>query len=153
MKSVLRLSFVLLIATALFSCKKTVYVTPSPVNPLEGTWALTSAEESGAYGWHGFSTGLESGTFNFYGNGAATYSDGYYYMQGSWTMYAVNSGYYDEYNNYHTGTHNAIVFHLSDNTKGSTVDLYFDYVQFYNGEFVATFDNGVSTERYWFGRY
>ncbi len=151
MKSVLRISFILLLSAALFGCTKTIVVTP--VNPLEGTWILTDAAEADAYGWYPIVTGLESGSFSFYGNGTAQYYDGHFNMRGTWTLGTQAGGYYDEYGNYYNGVHQFMEVHLYDSYSNSSIDLYFDNVEFRGNRFAATYFNNGYISRYRFSRY
>jgi len=153
MKTILRLTPVLLAAFFISSCVKKEVVLPAPTNPIVGTWVLTNADESAGYTWTPFYTGLENGVFYFYGNGTAQYDNGNTVMQGTWYMPAIIGAYYDENGNYQNSYHNSLQIHLSDAYTHSAVDMNFDYVTFIGNRFVATYDNGSTTERYWFSSY
>jgi len=151
MRTMLRLTPVLLAAFFISSCAKKEVVVPQ--NPIVGSWVLTNADESDGYSWTPFYTGLENGVFYLYANGSAEYDDGTVIMQGTWYMPAVSGPYYDENGNYQNSYHNSLQLHLSDAYTHSSVDMNFDYVTFTGNRFVATYDNGSTTERYWFSRY
>ena len=74
-------------------------------------------------------------------------------MQGTWYMPAIIGAFYDENGNYQNSYHNSLQIHLSDAYTHSAVDMNFDYVTFIGNRFVATYDNGSTTERYWFSSY
>ncbi len=84
MKTIVRLTPVLLAAFFISSCAKKDVVVPQ--NPIVGTWILTNADESDGYSWQPFYTGLENGIFYLYGNGTAEYDNGDVVMQGTWYM-------------------------------------------------------------------
>ena len=151
MKSALRISFVLIAIVSLSGCYKRDIVVP--VDPVIGSWVLTDAAQGNSHGWQSVYTGLEAGIFDFYGGGSARYTDADITMQGSWYINTVISGYYDEFGNYYDESHQAMEVHLSDPYTHSTIDLYFDDVDFRGNRFVATYYNSHSIERYWFSRY
>lgn len=151
MKSLVRLTPVLLAAFLISSCSKKDVVVPQ--NPIVGSWVLTNADQSDASGWTPFYTGLETGVFYFYANGTAEYDDGNVVQQGTWYMPAVTGPYYDENGNYQNSYHNSLQIHLTDAYTHSAVDMNFDYVSFVGNRFTATYDNGSSTERYFFSSY
>jgi hypothetical protein len=152
MKTLLRLTPVLLAAFFISSCSKKNDVVV-PQNPIIGTWLLTNADESDGYSWTPFYTGLENGVFYLYGNGTAEYDNGNTVMQGTWYMPAITGAYYDENGNYQNSYHNSLQINLSDAYSHSSVDMTFDYVTFMGNRFVATYDNGSTTERYFFSVY
>ena len=152
MRTMLRLTPGLLAAFFISSCsKKNDIVVPQ--NPIVGSWILTNADESNGYNWSPFYTGLENGVFYLYGNGTAEYDNGNTIMQGTWYMPATSGPYYDENGNYQNSYHNSLQINLSDAYSHSSVDMSFDYVTFIGNRFVATYDNGSTTERYFFSAY
>lgn len=152
MKKFLRLGAVMLLAGFLITgCTKT-FVAPQQA-PIVGSWVLDNAATQDAYGWQVFNTGLENGVFDFYSNGAARFSDGNSTMQGTWLVQSVNGAYYDNYGNYHSGVHNTLELHLADNYSHSTVDLYFDDVDFGANYFAASYYDNDYVDRYTFSRY
>jgi hypothetical protein len=153
MRTILRLTPVLLAAFFISSCVKKEVIPPAPPNPIVGAWVLTNADESDGYSWQPFYTGLENGIFYLYGNGTAEYDNGSTVMQGTWYMPATNGPYYDENGNYRNSYHNSLQINLSDAYSHGSVDMTFDYVTFTGNRFIATYDNGSTTERYWFSSY
>ncbi len=152
MKTFLR--FTTLIFTASFlliSCSKNVGVVASPI---EGSWVLIDAAQGNSFGWRPLYTGLERGVFTFYANGSAAYDDGFSKYQGNWAISTVSTGYYDYYGTYYTDYHDAMQVRLRDYTTNSTINLYFDDVNFNSGNyFTGTYYNNNSIERYRFSRY
>ncbi|WP_153797630.1 hypothetical protein [Foetidibacter luteolus] len=153
MKSLVRLSLIIIAAVSLSGCYKRRDEVIIPQHPLVGSWVLTDAAEGNSYGWQSIYTGLETGVFDFYGNGAARYTDEHVTLQGTWSTTTVTGGYYDEYGNYYNDVHEAMQVNLYDNYTHSSIDLYFDDVSFRNSRFVATYYNNNYIERYWFSRY
>ena len=152
MKSLVRFSYILFAAWFLAGCIKVVD-TPAVVEPIAGSWVLTSASEGDAYSWQPFYTGVENGTFYFSSNGTAQYTEGAVTMQGNWYITNSSSSYYDEYGSFYNGIHPQLVIHLSDYYTHGAIDFSFDNVSFYGNQFVATYFNGSLIERYYFGRY
>jgi len=152
MKTTIRLAPVLLAVIFLTSCSKKNDVVV-PQNPIVGSWILTNADEGDGYTWQPYYTGLENGIFDIYSNGTADYDDGQTIMQGSWYMRTVDGPYYDQNGAYQNGLHNALEIHIGDYTTHASVDINFDDVEFIGNRFVGTYDNGTTTERYWFSRY
>ena len=151
MRSILYLSIIFFTAISLTGCyKKDVIV---PINPIEGSWVLDEAAQGNTYGWRSFYTGLETGIFDFYSNGQARYTDGNIIMDGNWYITTVNDGYYDEYGNYYSNVHQSMEIHMYDNYTRSSVDLYFDDINFKGNRFVATYYHNHYIEKYWFSRY
>src|SRR6476660_3528243 len=151
MKTILRLTPVLLAAFLFSSCSKRDVVVPQ--NPVVGSWILTNADVGDGYAWQPYYTGLENGIFDLYSNGTADYDDGQIIMQGSWYMRTVDGPYYDQNGSYRNGLHNALEIHVSDYSNHGSLDIHFDDVEFMGNRFVGTYDNGTATERYWFSRY
>lgn len=133
------------------SCSKQSWAPNIP--PVAGTWVLAESSQNNGYGWHSFSTGLESGVFDFYNNGQATYDDGYNLMRGSWLIQTVSTGYYDQYGDYYENLHDAMEIHLFDNQTKASADLYFDDVVFTGSQIIATNYQGAMISRYIFRRY
>ncbi|MDE3234997.1 MAG: hypothetical protein KGO81_03505 [Bacteroidota bacterium] len=150
MKSFIR--FIPFAALLLFlgGCSKAVVM---PVNPVSGSWVLTDAVQYYGGGWQHFATGLESGVFDFYDNGAAGYNDGNIYMKGNWYSNTVVSGYYDQYGNYYNDSHQTFEVYLYDSYTNTSADIYFDDVFFTGSQMIGTvYTNGV-VEKYVFSRY
>ena len=152
MKTFLRFTTLLFISSILLtSCVKTVGVI---ADPIVGSWVLNDAAKGNSYGWRPLYTGLENGVFTFYANGSAAYDDGHYTYQGNWAVSTTSTGYYDYYGNYFTDYHDALQVRLRDYSTNSTINLYFDDVNFNSGNyFTATYYNNNSIERYGFSRY
>ena len=152
MKTTIRYLIVVIISSFLFtSCVKTLDIV---ADPIVGSWVLTDAAKGNSYGWRPLYTGLENGVFTFYANGSAAYGDGFSKYQGNWTISSVSTGYYDYYGNYYTDYHDAIQVRLREYSTNSTISLYFDDVNFNNGNyFTGTFYSDNSIERYRFSRY
>ena len=153
MKTVLSLSTILFISICFSSCVKSVEVSaPPPTYSISGTWYVSDASYLGNHGWYSFDPGLP-GIFSFYNDGSAQYSDNDGNMQGDWNTTIVTTGYYDEYGNYQVDSHKDFAVSVSG-SSGSYIDLYFDDISFAgNNQFVATYYDGKSIERYTFVRY
>lgn len=151
MKKTIHLFAILFSVTIFFSsCVKSVDVYNDPI---VGSWILNDASKGNANSWYPLFTGLENGVFSFYANGGATYDDGYNLYQGSWSINAVSSGYYDYYGNYYVDYHDAMQVRLRSN-NGTSINLYFDDVSFNSANyFSATYYRNYSVERYGFKRY
>lgn len=132
-------------------CVKHVYTPDLP--PVAGSWVLSESSQNNGGGWQYFNTGLESGVFDFYNNGSATYDDGYNLMRGSWSIRTVSSGYYDQYGNYYSDLHDSFEVHVYDNYTHGSADLYFDDVVFTGNKIIATNYNGNTISKYIFRRY
>ena len=152
MKNLLRIGFVLLMATAFTGCFKNNdnFVAS---NPVVGSWVINSAERGDNYGWYQFASGLETGILDFYNHGSAEYTEHNLSLTGNWYIGTSNGSYYDEYGNYRTGPHQTMSVRLYDSYSGSSIDLNFDYVTFSNNSFIGTDYYAGSVERYQFVRY
>ncbi|MGI8951985.1 MAG: hypothetical protein ACR2FN_10420 [Chitinophagaceae bacterium] len=154
MKLFLRLTCAVIVIAFLQSCRKEIVAPPPPQNPVIGSWILTDAAQSNGYGWQPFITGFENSVFSFYANGSAQYDDGHLVLTGNWNMQTVTDGYYDEYGNYYTNTHQAFQVHAADAYSNSSIDVYFDDISFIdNNHFIATYYDGTYIDRYNFSRY
>ena len=153
MKSFLRLTFLsIAIASVAASCSKVVVdVDVQPA--ITGSWVLTDAAHKDAYGWYTVSTGVENGIFYFYNNGRAKYVENGTVLEGTWSMRAVTTGYYDEFGVYYTNSHQDLSIHVSNYYGDDTIDMYFDNVKIYGNSFVATNYNKDYIGRYKFSRY
>jgi len=146
----------ILLLTSLFavvlltSCSKVIVEVQQPIT---GSWVLTDAAHKDAYGWYTVTTGVESGVFTFYNDGTARYSERGVTMQGNWYVRTTTGGYYDEYGDYYTNSHQSLEIHVSDYYSDDAIDMVFDNVRFSGGSFVATNYNNNYIERYRFSRY
>src|SRR5687767_2273220 len=105
MKSIIRLTLLMVAVASLSGCAKVVIdVQPT----ITGSWVLTDAAHKDEYGWYSVTTGIEQGVFTFYNNGRARYVENGVTMEGTWNIQTVNSGYYDEYGNYYTNSHQSM---------------------------------------------
>ncbi|THU37112.1 hypothetical protein FAM09_19365 [Niastella caeni] len=150
MKSVLRLTFLFVAIAALSSCSK-VIVEVQPA--ITGSWVLTDAAHKDSYGWYTVNTGIENGVFTFYSNGRARYVENGTTLEGTWNIQTLTNGYYDEYGNYYTNSHQAMSIHVSNYYGDDTIDMYFDNVKVYSNSFVGTNYNNNYIGRYRFSRY
>jgi hypothetical protein len=150
MKLIIRLSFLLITAFAFTGCSKVIF---NDDEQLAGSWVLTEAAHKDAYGWYPVTTGIERGVFTFYNNGTARYSEAGITMHGTWQVYYTSGGYYDEYGNYYSDSHQALQVNLSDGYGDENIDMYFENVRIYGNRFVATNYNNNYIERYRFSRY
>lgn len=155
MKPVLHFTIFLFAVLSLSSCIKVVNTPPQAAgNPITGSWVLAGAMENDGYGWQSFSPGFETGIFDFYGNGAAQYTDSYSTLSGSWYTTISTAGYYDEYGVYYNDAHQTFQTQLSDTYGTGTLNLYFDYVNVIGpNSFVATYFDGKYIQRFTFNRY
>lgn len=150
MKSIIRLSLLIVVVASLPACSK-VIVEAQPV--ITGSWILTDAAQKDAYGWYTVNTGVENGVFTFYNNGHARYVENGVVLEGTWNIQTLTSGYYDEYGNYYTNSHQSMSIHVSNYYGDDTVDMYFDNIRVYANSFVGTNYNKDYIGRYRFARY
>jgi len=139
----------MLAAVLLSGCSKVVVTISDPVS---GSWVLTDASGKDAGGWYSINTGLESGIFDFYPNGSATYSDHNVTMHGSWYTSISISGYYDEYGDFYTNSHETMTVRLSD-SYGNSANMYFDDIRVSGNSLTGTVYDGHTLEKYHFSRY
>lgn len=153
MNSIVRFTLAMLIIASFASCVKSVEAPQSPAaNPLAGSWVITDAAENDGGVWYSFNSGTD-GVFTFFSNGSAEYDNGYSLLQGNWNIYTQTGGYYDEYGNYYTDTHQSFKVQANGNGGGS-LDLYFDDISILNHNlFIGTYYNGKGIEKYTFSRY
>lgn len=149
MKSIIRISLILITAFTFTGCSKIIF---EDDDPIAGSWVLTDAAHKDAYGWYNVTTGVERGVFTFYRNGSATYTERGVTMHGSWRLIYNSGGYYDEYGNYYYDQHQSLQVDLSDGW-GDNINMYFENVIIYANRFVATNYNNHYIERYRFSRY
>jgi hypothetical protein len=134
------------------SCHK--YVVEPNVPALTGTWYLQNAARYDAYKWQGIHTGYESGSFTFYSNGDAVYTDALGSLSGVWDMYPVTDGYYDWNGHYREGYHVVFALRLYEgNNSSPAVNWLFDDNDFNGGgRFRATYTTNNFTYEYTFAR-
>ena len=150
MKSIIRLSLLVVAIASLTGCSKIVIdIQPT----ITGSWVLTDAAHKDAYGWYSVTTGVENGVFTFFNNGRARYVENGVTLEGNWSIQTVTSGYYDEYGNYYTNSHQSMSIHVSNYYGDDTVDMYFDNVRINNNSFTGTNYNNNYIGRYRFARY
>jgi len=150
MKPYLRLSFLIIAVASLSGCSKVMIdIQPSIV----GSWVLTDAAHKDSYGWYSVSTGVENGIFYFYNNGQAKYVENGTTLNGTWNMETLTTGYYDEYGNFYTNSHEALAIHVANYSGSDVVDMSFDDVKVYANSFVATNYTKDYIGRYRFSRY
>jgi hypothetical protein len=118
-----------------------------------GSWYLNEAAQNSGGGWNYFKTGLEKGVFTFYGNGAASYDDGYNQMDGTWSIVTLSAGYYDRYGSDHSDLHQSFRLRLYDSYTNNSVTLDFDDIYFGGGALTGTSYTNNTISRYVFYRY
>lgn len=150
MKPIIRLTWLLIAVASLSGCTKAVVEQQAT---LAGSWVLTDAAHKDAYGWYAVTTGVENGVFYFYNNGRARYIENGTTLEGSWNVQTITDGYYDEYGNYYTNSHQSLSIHVSSYYGDDTIDMYFDNVRLYSNSFVATNYTKDYIGRYRFTRY
>lgn len=149
------LPYLFVIPVLLFAgCKKGIWVADRPfgVSDITGRWYLAEAAQNSGGGWRYMNTGLEKGTFSFYGNGAARYEDGYNIMTGTWDIFTLSDGYYDRYGDYYHDTHQAFRVRVYDSYTNNSVELYFDNIVTVGSSLIGTSYNGGTISRYVFDR-
>jgi len=150
MKPYLRLTFLLIAVASLSGCSKVIIdIKPS----IAGSWVLTDAAHKDSYGWYSVNTGVENGVFYFYNNGQAKYVENGTTLNGTWNMETLTDGYYDEYGNFYTNSHESLSIHVSNYSGSDVVDMYFDDVRVNANSFVATNYTKDYVGRYRFSRY
>jgi len=151
MKTILSLSFILFISAGLTSCIKTVDISTPANNSISGSWYVSDAANYDKYGWYSYDPGLP-GVFNFYNDGTAQYAENTGNMQGDWYSNLITTGYYNQYGDYKVDSHKD--FSISVSGNGGYIDLVFDDISFAgNNQFIATYYDGKSIQRYTFTRY
>jgi hypothetical protein len=151
MKSFIRLSLLMVAIASFASCTKVV-IDARPAS-ITGSWVLTDAAQKDRYGWYTVTTGVEYGVFTFYSNGRARYVENGVVLEGSWNIQTLTSGYYDEYGNYYTNSHQSLSIYVSDYYGDDVIDMYFDNVRISNNSFVGTNYTHNTIGRYRFSRY
>lgn len=154
MKAILSLSSLFFFSAIFTSCVKNIDVisTPPATNSVTGAWYVSDASANYGNGWVSYNADLP-GVFNFYGDGTAQYSDNLGTMQGYWSSDFVYSDYYDEYGNYKNNGHNNFKINVTAN-NGGYVYLNFDDISFSGRDnFITTYYDGKTLERYTFSRY
>ena len=150
MKPYIHLGVLLVAAASLSGCSKVIVdVKPSIV----GSWVLTDAVHKDSNGWYTVNTGVENGVFYFYNNGQAKYVENGTTLNGTWDMETLTDGYYDEYGNFYTNSHESLAIHVSNYSGSDVVDMYFDDVLVNANSFVATNYTKDYIGRYRFSRY
>lgn len=152
MKTMMKFTVVLLMATAFMGCSKNGD-SYAAADPIVGSWMLRDASRNNNYGWQSFYSGLENGVLEFYNNGSASYSEGHLNLTGNWYVSNTNGAYYDEYGYLRNGLHQTLYVSLSDRFSGNSIELNFGYVVFQGSRFIATDFYGNGVERYEFRRY
>jgi len=151
MKTILSLSFILFISAGLTSCIKTVDISTPANNSISGSWYVSDAAYYDKYGWYSYNADLP-GIFSFYNDGSAQYADNTGNMQGYWYSNVITTGYYDRYGDYRVDSHKD--FSVSVSGNGGYIDLVFDDISFAgSNQFIATYYDGKSIQRYTFSRY
>jgi hypothetical protein len=134
------------------SCRK--YVVTPDIPALTGRWYLQSAARYDSYKWQTISTGYESGSFVFKGNGDVAYSDAIGPLYGSWSMYPVTDGYYDGNGHYTEGYHVVFSLRLYEAGNNTPAANWTFAANDFNGgnSFRATYTSGNNTYEYTFAR-
>jgi hypothetical protein len=156
MKKLLLLLFAVPALLLMQSCGKAVSApayNQVDVSQIVGSWYLSEASQSSGGNWNSFRTGLENGVFTFYGNGAATYDDGYNHMEGTWAIVTVSDGYYDQYGVFHSDLHDSFRLRLYDPNTRNSINLTFDDIFATGGQLTGTSYSGNTLSRYVFYRY
>jgi hypothetical protein len=117
--------FILLISTLLSSCKKWL-----PENRIVGNWKLIDIEKRRPFNNETLTSGYERGTFTFYENGTASFSDTSGSMNGNWNMRTEQHGYYDSDGNWQTQNRTVLIVKMYNFNNNKVIDWYFDEVQF-----------------------
>ena len=151
MKLIIRFSLILVAAFTFTGCSKVIYYDEEVT--LTGSWVLTDAAHKDEYGWYNVTTGVENGVFTFYNNGTARYTEAGVTMNGTWSVYNTNGGYYDEHGSYYSDSHQALQVNLDDPYGDESIDMYFENVRIRSNSFVATNYRNSYVERYRFSRY
>jgi hypothetical protein len=100
-----------------------------PENRIEGSWSLTELQKRRAFDNENVSSGLEKGTFTFYENGTASYTDENGSLQGSWQMRNENGpGYTND--NGQRDTRRVLIIRLYNFSNNRVVDWYFNRFDF-----------------------
>ena len=157
MKRLPLFAFTLTLVVSFSSCMKVVDV-PAPtqrvVNPLSGSWVISSAEESDGYGWQPIFPPYSNGIFDFYDHGSVQYQDASIVLTGTWYTFSSTNSYYDEFGSYYSGAHRGLELNITDFYSGNALILSFDYISFINSNsFVATYFDGKYAQRVTFSRY
>ena len=151
MKLFLRILLFTALVSSFASCIKTVEVSTPAKNSISGSWYVSDAAYYDKYGWYSYNPELP-GIFSFYNDGTAQYADNNGNMQGNWYSNIITTGYYDGHGNYHVDSHKD--FSVSVSANGGYIDLVFDDISFAgNNQFIATYYDGKSIQRYTFTRY
>ena len=151
MKTILSFSTMLFITICFTSCIKTVDISTPDNYSVTGSWYISDAAYYDKYGWYSYNPELP-GIFSFYNDGTAQYADNNGNMQGNWYSNTITTGYYDGHGNYHVDSHQD--FSVSVSANNGYIDLVFDDISFagYN-QFIATYYDGKTVQRYTFVRY
>jgi len=123
---------------------------------LVGTWKLTSAAKHRKLNRDYINTGYESGTFSFYDNGQARYTEGSLQMEGNWQLRYISGDSHYDHGEYHSGSGSRLVFsiHLVNFQSNRLLELDFDDCRFHNrDEFVAEYETVSYSYLYIFERY
>jgi hypothetical protein len=133
----------------LFSCSKIFHVE----DKLEGEWRLKTAEKKALLQSTTINTGYETGKFQFFNNGSASYQDGSSIMKGNWRMRVVNTGTSDNGNS-GNNTGRVLNINLYDFTANRVLNLEFDQFRFTSrNRLVAEYQSPGYRYKYEFVRY
>ncbi|NCU05982.1 MAG: hypothetical protein GXC73_18610 [Chitinophagaceae bacterium] len=133
----------------LSSCRKWL-----PENRIEGSWQLTELQKRRAFNNENVATEYRSGTFTFFEDRTARYTDGNGTMQGSWEIRSVSHTYTDSDGNRKSETKNILWIKLYDFSSNRVIDWYFDRFDFRNsGQRLFAFMDGSGYDyRYCFSK-
>jgi hypothetical protein len=139
------LSFILLTT----SCKKWL-----PENRIEGNWQLTEIQKRRPFGNENVSSVYQQGTFSFFEDRTARYSDINGTMQGSWEIRRIDNGYTDNQGNWQSEIRNVLWVKLYDFSSNRVIDWYFDRFDFRStGDRLFAFMDGSGYDyRYCFSK-
>ncbi len=126
-----------------------------PENRIEGSWVLTEVQKRRPFANETLYSPYQNGTFLFFSNGNAVYSDSFGTMQGDWQMRNVNDqGYYDSEGQWQSGTRTVLWVRLIDFSTNRVIDWYFDRFDFRTSgnRLVGFMDSPSYNYRYTFRR-
>ncbi len=122
------------------SCRKNL-----PENRIVGSWKLVDVERKRLFNSETITTGYESGTFTFFANGMASFTDAAGTLNGNWNMRKSRDGYYDGNGNWQTDERTVFIINVQDFPNNRVINLYFDRIDFrWSGDKLFAFIDGAS---------
>lgn len=122
-------------------------------NRMEGEWRLSHIDRTNFLSWRSVQNNYASGTFHFFRDGSAIYTDNLGEMNGNWMMRKEKNRYRDSNGEWKTDDDITLEINLYNFTQNRVLQLYFDKIRYKNrNTLIAEYSTPNYRYRYEFDR-